>query len=272
MMVATLMTAYAVDQRYGLDPHGQAARCESCHLGQPPEGAVPPGADASAAGVRYGLRYDRERAVCERCHVEHNQQTHPVEVKPSMKTPAAWPLDPQGRLACSTCHDPHHAAGAASRRLLRGDKSGAAFCQECHGELQRGDSRSWHIVMAQTAHGSEGTAADARATLDPTSTRCLSCHDGTAGRDVGYRLGQRSLDVGGGRSHPVGVRYVADAVPRKEGDRGPSLRNPAFLDKRLRLFDGKVGCGTCHDLYSTNRKFLAIDTRGGRLCRSCHDM
>jgi hypothetical protein len=155
--------------------------------------------------------------------------------------------------------------------LLRGTQDGPLFCQECHGEVSRGDSRAWHVVVAQSAHGGEpGAEAAARGTLDPLSTRCMGCHDGTLGRDVGSQTGRRRLDVGLGSSHPVGVAYRASPARRKQGQRGPALRDVALLDPRIRLFGGKVGCGSCHNVYSELPQFLAIDPRHGRLCRACH--
>ncbi len=43
-----------------------------------------------------------------------------------------------------------------------------------------------------------------------------------------------------------------------------------LLDERLRLFDGKVGCGTCHDMYSSEPKKLTVSDSGSNLCILCH--
>ena len=188
---------------------------------------------------------------------------------------------------CSTCHEPHLASGAAEakekekegprrRSLLRSEKKGALLCEECHAGLSKGDSRSWHILVAESAHGNEPEDETApRGQLDALSKRCLSCHDGTSGRDVGFRIGRPRLDVGSGASHPVGVRYpmgIAAGGGGKRRGRARKSRYVARPDERIRLFDGKVGCGSCHNPYSQNAKFLVIDPRGGRLCLSCHNM
>ena len=317
--VGALAAAYAANVRYGLDPHGNAERCQACHLDAPPEGLAPPAANESKRNPsRYPLRYGRERAVCERCHVEHNRQTHPVEVKPSasLTIPEGWPLDAQGQLMCSTCHDPHQARGegrgardegrgargeakpkepessglvplasslrprpsglAPSSHLLRSDKSGSVYCRLCHGDAARGDSRAWHRIVVETAHGGTPEEAQLRVVkwgmLDPLSTRCLSCHDGTMGQDVGVRAGGKRLGIAVERSHPVGVVYRPSIESAGGGREGPMLRDLSQIDSRIRLFDGKIGCGTCHDLYSTIPKLLVLSQESGRLCRACHKM
>ena len=276
---AMATAAIVLAQRLGSDPHGAKDRCQACHFDPPPAGLVPPaGARSGPAGAKYALRYDRERAVCERCHAARDQRTHPIEVKGRASVPEGWPVDAQGRLMCSTCHDPHLPTGGSKRtppmrHLLRGEAMGPAFCQQCHGSVAKGDSRAWHVVVTQSAHTAQPPQGDDSASgFDALTVRCLGCHDGTAGKDVGVRMGRTRLGVGRASSHPVGVRYRASAPAKSVDDRSPRLRPEAMLDKRIRLFSGKVGCGSCHNLYSQERKFLAIDTRNGRLCRSCHDM
>ena len=66
------------------------------------------------------------------------------------------------------------------------------------------------------------------------------------------------------------MRYPTLLAAFKKKD--TSFRDKAVLDKRIRLFNGKVGCGSCHNPYSKNAKFLVIETEGGRLCLSCHEV
>jgi len=276
-IAVAVAAAWAVTQRFGLDPHGATDKCAACHVGAPPAGARPPAAGVPGVPASYELRYPRERAVCERCHGDLGEKTHPVELAATRRVPAGWPLDAQGRLMCSTCHDPHLAVGASKKtargHLLRGDRLGADFCQACHGRLGDGDTRAWHVVVTRTAHGSEPDPVESPGRpLDSLSARCLACHDGILGKDAGLRIGARRPGTRRASSHPVGVRYDPVPRPRKSDDAGPRLRPVASLDERLRLFGGKIGCGTCHDPYSRNRKLLVIDPSHGRLCRSCHDL
>ena len=94
------------------------------------------------------------------------------------------------------------------------------------------------------------------------STACLSCHDGSLASGVihGARQGL-PLDLRAG--HPVGLAYRVG--------RGGSLRPPASVDHRIRLPDGRVGCGSCHSPYSGERFMLVVPNDGSRLCLACHD-
>ena len=55
-------------------------------------------------------------------------------------------------------------------------------------------------------------------------------------------------------------------------DRGAKtdLKPMATVDRRLRFFNGKVGCGSCHDPYSTIHKKLVMSDENSKLCFSCH--
>ncbi|MHC4779310.1 MAG: cytochrome c3 family protein [Planctomycetota bacterium] len=89
------------------------AACAECHPGEDMTSLKGPEAD-----------------LCYRCHdnVTHGI-SHPVGVKAKVNTdPALWMLD--GKVACSTCHDPHGKTGHEA--LLR--RTGNALCEPCHPE------------------------------------------------------------------------------------------------------------------------------------------
>ena len=67
--------------------------------------------------------------------------------------------------------------------------------------------------------------------------------------------------------HPVGVRYRRDAGRRS----GSPLVPLDAVDPRIRLFDDRVGCGSCHSPYSTRDDQLVMSNERSRLCLSCHD-
>ena len=261
-----------------VNPHGDENRCGECHTGPPPDEYDESGGamEATAKGP-YPLRSDSDSSLCSRCHKMSDGQTHPIEVRPSSPTPPDWPLDETGLLVCSTCHDPHLSTGPSSqgRRsyLLRGNQEGEDFCRVCHDRLGGGDPRSWHIVAATSTHGREpDSESSSLSEFDPLSARCLGCHDGTIGRDVGRAVGLAQLNIGQAVGHPIGVEYEASLRTRQQSRRFSNLRDRALLDERIRLFDGKVGCGSCHNPYADNPSFLVIEPRGGQLCLSCHDM
>ncbi len=99
-----------------------------------------------------------------------------------------------------------------------------------------------------------------------SSKACLSCHDGTIGRDQAISFGEEaknaaSIDLG--RSHPVSVDYNASFSRKRR-----NLRHPSTLSSDIRLFNGKVECGTCHDIHAS----FHLRTSKRVLCTSCHNM
>ncbi|NQU47328.1 MAG: hypothetical protein HQ519_01670 [Planctomycetes bacterium] len=50
----------------------------------------------------------------------------------------------------------------------------------------------------------------------------------------------------------------------------PQYRPVTSLPKEIRLFQGRVGCGSCHTTYGGEKQMLAGDPKRGTLCLSCH--
>jgi hypothetical protein len=70
-----------------------------------------------------------------------------------------------------------------------------------------------------------------------------------------------------GESHPVGVSYEDAAWNNRE------LVNPGELDKRIVLFEGRIGCCSCHNMYMVGGgQDLVIGTEDNYrdLCMACH--
>jgi hypothetical protein len=85
------------------------------------------------------------------------------------------------------------------------------------------------------------------------ASRCLACHDGSAGTPVATGHG----------SHPVDVSYAAALA-----DRG-GFRPVAEIERRnfVLAFGKMVTCTTCHD----GRSRLHARTSSKDLCTGCHD-
>lgn len=162
----------------------------------------------------------------------------------------------------------------ATRRTTHAEESTpkldtAAACASCHRRaLKRAIAA--HTGPFGALHSVTEPSGDA--SLDATTRRCLACHDGTAamtgdlpvphsGR-IGGRIGERIS------SHPIGVAYPPVPRPGGEGDYVPL----GMLDSRIQLFEGRVGCLSCHDLFSGEEKLLVMPNRESRLCYSCHDI
>ncbi len=206
---------------------------------------------------------------CEACHQNDSTFSHPVNFTPSRPLPEAFPLE-NGRFTCMTCHEEGPVDSTSESSLdrheapVRGGVHGSAHCAQCHGTSDRKNGVGHGVAMGQAhlawRNEEEITALSTRTPgLDALSQQCLSCHDGSsAGRGLG-------------RSHPVGVPYESW---RFDTRRSPSRRlNPTTsLDRRIRLFAGNLGCGSCHSPFSQEDKLLVMPNQHDQLCISCHQM
>jgi predicted CXXCH cytochrome family protein len=181
-----------------------------------------------------------------------------------MTVPRDLPLV-DGRIACTTCHDaaPAHSTVQATGALLRGEP--ATLCAACHDGAGPG-SRSSHASAVSRAHlhwpEAAGRSRIRSASLDPESASCVSCHDGTVASLAAPREPRTAMRPLAGE-HPIGV---------EQRRRWPDdhLRPAEALDPRIRLFDGRVGCGSCHSPYAGREAMLVMSNDRSRLCLSCH--
>jgi predicted CXXCH cytochrome family protein len=69
-----------------------------------------------------------QETICAGCHRDAIEASHATGFIPRRPLPKAYPLDREGRLTCSTCHELHGQAPA----LLRAGEPGRDFCGPCH--------------------------------------------------------------------------------------------------------------------------------------------
>lgn len=205
---------------------------------------------------------------CSDCHRFERELSHPVGVLPSMPIPEAFPLE-GGLLTCNSCHEAPagHAAGS-STGLVRHGRAGESLCVQCHvsGDRAEQGHAGVHGMPAHLA-GKDRSASDP-GPFDSESRSCLGCHDGIAASESDRRPGFDSAHDGMG-SHPIGARLLPHGRSRR-GD-GARYVDPARLDSRIRLFDGGLGCGSCHSVYSGRDQLLVVSNFKSGLCLSCHD-
>jgi len=219
-------------------------------------------------------------AKCMTCHttIYETGYMHPVDISPKkVKVPLDFPLSPSGTLTCATCHDIHTDQvtpyGQKSSFLRRYEK-GKRFCDICHGNADA--FAAGHDAVFKEAHFDSKyfTGDDQEQDIDRMSRNCLSCHDGSLASSVRVSAGKwrhsdNFMEHDNGGMHSIGMKY-RDIVGR---NKKASLRPLESVDKRIRFFDdGKVGCGSCHDPYSSLRKKLVIEDTESKLCFACHQM
>jgi predicted CXXCH cytochrome family protein len=243
-------------------------QCSSCHVLAEP---------SRSSGVMARRMTEPITRICDNCHEKTQSEgyMHPCDVRPQrVHIPADMPLSEFGEITCSTCHDVHSEYttpyGAPTRFLRRGE-TGKAFCKICHGNfaaLSNGHSGS----LGEAHFRSQYIETASRLELDPMSKNCLSCHDGSYATSATIKVGnwrhERELMRYDQGSHPIGSDYESVRLSQPKSDLIPL----SMVDRRIRFFDGKVGCGSCHDPYSTIPKRLTISDEHSKLCFSCHSV
>lgn len=234
--------------------------CKSCHAGMPQPGQKSP---LPMIG--------KVRTLCSRCHSNVvRKYSHPDEVAPKKaKIPADMPLSADRKLTCATCHDIHASLEWSKRvSLLRRPVKGMEFCITCHEEHPDEMSHTSALGFAHGA-GSRYIRTSNSDGLDSLSIQCLSCHDNSIGKGggiVGAGFWTHSKQLAEHLdSHPIGVSYNEARMRDPEGYKPRSSLAP------VKLFSGKLGCGSCHDPYATETNKLVMSNRGSALCLKCHN-
>lgn len=267
LLCALVLTTAVVHSKFKKAHDFNNSECSICHT------------DGSSS--MSGEAYASLTAKCMTCHTTLYEKgyMHPVDITPmKVRVPFDFPLSPTGTITCATCHDVHTdqetPTGQKSSFLRRFEK-GKRFCDICHGNADAMSSGGHQAVFRQAHFDSKKVDTDDLGQeIDSMSRNCLSCHDGSLGSSVTLNAGSWShsqdfLNHDSGGMHPIGMRY-RDIADNK---RKAMLKPMEQVDKRIRFFDdGKVGCGSCHDPYSSLPNQLVIEDAGNKLCFACHQM
>jgi predicted CXXCH cytochrome family protein len=229
--------------------------------------------DGSSAGLRMTASIDPNK--CAGCHQFDPHLSHPVNITPSMAIPAGFPLT-EGRITCQTCHteggiEAHAEAQRNHTGMLRMEAE--LLCSQCHSGAEL-TAKSMHPTSLGRAHLQApvrtATVTDTPGTLDAESRNCLSCHDGSVASDIVGGMSQ-GIAVQSG-NHPIGIKHANTL--RGSGSFKYQSDMPVVpassLPLRFRLFDGNIGCGSCHSPYTIEKKYLVASNHGSRLCLTCH--
>ena len=207
------------------------------------------------------LRLDVTEA-CATCHPSQlNYQAHPTDLIPQIHLPGDMLLV-EGRFTCVSCHEVHQGKSRSGRRAayyLRRNVSGKSFCLICHDVDDKG-----HMLIG-TTHVGQFEVRDQGVRMDPATLLCIECHLD--------RIDSLDADLGAGNwnhfsgrlNHPLGNNYQ-ETYYRRPNDFEPA----DFLPDEISLFDGKIGCGTCHNRYSGLEYMLVMSNHRSALCLSCH--
>ncbi|MBI3397716.1 MAG: cytochrome c3 family protein [Deltaproteobacteria bacterium] len=258
-LIAIILTAVILGTGYYIwsqwsSYHNFSGQCMTCHLTEPAE-------------KQERLLFTKDiSSLCLNCHKDAVGISHPVGMKPSMEIPGDFLLDRKGNVACNTCHTTHKAGYGQYK--LRVASIGEPFCIRCHLMLE--DDSSLHKGAIGSAHMGKSISTrylpgSTGGYIDDLSIRCLMCHDAGLGKDAlvaKVRAGEFEHESSVGLSHPIGVSY-----PKHSG----AYKKIEELNPVIRLFDGMVGCGSCHNPYGKGGHFeLVMSNEYSALCFACH--
>ena len=194
-----------------------------------------------------GSQHQARDVVCTSCHKVHSakdavrdKRTQPEvcytchkEQRALAEKPSHHPV-PEGKMTCSSCHNPHGSAGVKS--LIK--DTVIATCYTCHAE-KRGPFIHSHQPVTDdcsNCHNPHGTTADALLKTRPPFL-CLGCHDPS--------------------SHPGNVPGIASRVDMSKNAGGTVLSATTPIDNINS--SGVVGktqgmsCMNCHtDIHGSN--------------------
>jgi len=252
--------------------------CVSCHESESADSA-----DQQQAGYNVGKVRGDINQLCtdSSCHDFDSMLNHPVGIKPKGVIPANMPLDSHSRITCLTCHDSSEPAydlsdTDSSRKRLLHRPTDIQFCSTCHMKMGGSALEQVHWRFSTRAHlGSinpQTALSDSSERfvggIDTESRTCLSCHEDitvTMPAD-NETVRQKKARWKNMSDHPIGMDYQYTAM-RKFG----SYNFPLTGDQRIRLFNGRLGCGSCHSLYARMENNLVVRNERSALCRKCHN-
>ena len=207
-----------------LSPQRASETCATCH-------------DRSGHALWSGSQHDTRNVGCVTCHSVHSPKG-PTQLKTASQLPLCaschrdkvakldrsghMPIR-EGKMQCSTCHNPH---GATNVKLLRRGDSIAEVCTSCHAD-KRGPYLWEHAPSRDgctTCHDPHGSSNE-RMLVSKPPILCQRCHVGTrhpstiydagligAGATPSIRIYARSCvtchSAIHGSNHPSGQRFI----------------------------------------------------------------
>lgn len=271
MAVLRLSLSAGGDMYTDSNVHHFQMPCDNCHQSSVGNGDIT---------IDYGVVTGDINTLCTQpgCHSFEPSVNHPMGIPPRGRIPDDLPLGNGSQITCLTCHDELSSASGpsvenkVSEKMLR-RSSTRDLCAACHDGALQSTAATSHWRFLTRAHlGPVSTARSKRnntnrmGRLDSESHMCLTCHDNMRATILldNETPRQRKLRWKTMASHPIGMLYE-NAAQRRIGRYTYPL-----MDEQIRLFDGRVGCGSCHNPYSKIDKMLTMPNHRGSLCLRCH--
>lgn len=138
------------------------------------------------------------------------------------------------------------------------------------------------------------TGSGQQTVIDPISMECISCHDGTIGRTVYFKMVKSAIPettdvlvlqithssgsdvVTSTTTGTIDTNTVASRTSHAIGtDFSKYNCNPGYnswesLPEEMVLINGEISCATCHNLLGNSRLYLSVNMSASGLCFTCH--
>lgn len=207
------------------------------------------------------------------CHNYDTEMNHPVNVTSPKGPSEGLPLV-NNRITCLTCHSKE--SDPLGEPMLE-TKRDSQLCITCHAQMPGDLKQRSHWQSSMQAHlGSineesttsiniKSVSTDA---IDIESNGCIGCHSDKTVTIIPFSEthSQKRQRWGTMKDHPIGINY--EDVATKKATVYP-YRYP-IVNSKIRLFNGKVGCGSCHSLYADNKNNVIASDNSTSLCKDCH--
>lgn len=163
---------------------------------------------------------------------------------------------------CNECHSFHETsvitAGGADFTFSKA--MGTGLCAACHNEAgSLGALSEGHQVAAKIFHSNSDLLKGADA-----STACLICHSENRTVQIDGMPAGSVPQFSERHMHPLGEIRVDGVI--RNGTRVRASRDP-----RLRLFNNRIECTTCHQLTAITKYRLVEFESQQQLCAGCHE-
>jgi predicted CXXCH cytochrome family protein len=261
----------------GTELHHFQLSCSTCH-----EAEAAPVEAASVDNTSMGRLKGDINQLCTSsgCHYYDPMLNHPVGIRPEGEVPDEMPLDNYSRITCLTCHEESIPSNdfayiSVSQQRFLYQPEGIEFCSSCHMRTGGTLAKQSHWQFSTRAHlesmypksGYVEKNIQFVGDIDSESRTCLSCHEDVSGTVPAFKETplQKQIRRQSMSDHPIGMEYER-TVSRKAGE----FIFPIISNQRIRLFNDRVGCGSCHSLYAQTEKNLVDRYERGVLCRQCH--
>jgi len=177
--------------------------------------------------------------------------------------------------------------------------AGGRICVACHAphksDTTVADAPLWSHALSTATYRLYSSATLKATVSQPggTSKLCLSCHDGTVAVDsFGGATGTTTIssksNIGTDlkKSHPIGFTYDRALATTNGSLHDPETKSVTIgtspqiktgTIKAVLLYNGKMECGSCHDVHNTftvggtGSGLVKVTQAGSKLCLNCHN-